>query len=57
MSDRRDHLARVTEDLENYVKTFCPCTEDGKYNDFSGEKCNDAFLMLQEAMNAIDAES
>ena len=57
MSDRRDHLARVTEDLENYVKTFCPCTEDGKYNDFSGEKCNDAFLMLHEAMNAIDAES
>ncbi len=57
MSERRDHLARITEDLEAYVKTFCPCTEDGKFNDFAAEKCNDAFLMLQEAMNDLYAES
>ncbi len=57
MSERRDQLARISGDLEEYVKAFCPCSEDGKFNDFSGEKCNDAFLMLQEAMNALDANS
>ncbi len=54
MSEQRNQLARITEDLEEYVKTFCPCSEDGKFNDFSGEKCNDAFLMLQEEMNALN---
>ena len=57
MSERRDHLVRITEDLEEYVKMFCPCAEDGSFNDFSGEKCNDALLMLQEAMNNLDANS
>ena len=57
MSKQRDQLARITDDLEAYVKAFCPCSNDGKFNDFSGEKCNDAFLMLQEAMNALDADS
>ena len=57
MSKRRDQLARITDDLEEYVKAFCPCSGDGKFNDFSGEKCNDAFLMLQEAMNALDTDS
>ncbi len=57
MSERRDQLARITEDLKVYVKTFCPCADDGKPTDFSGEKCNDAFLMLQEAMSALDADS
>lgn len=57
MSERRDHLARISDDLEEYVKTFCPSGDDGKPNDFSGEKCNDAFLMLQEAMSALDASA
>ena len=57
MSERRDQLARITEELEEHIKVSCPCSEDGKFTDFSGEKCNDAFLMLQEAMNALDAES
>jgi len=57
MSEQRNQIARITEDLEEYVKTFCPCSEDGKFNDFSGEKCNDAFLMLQEAMNALNTNS
>ena len=57
MSERRDQLARITEDLEKYVKAFCPCSDSGKFNDFSGEKCNDAFLMLQEALNELGANS
>ncbi len=52
-----DHLTRIKEDLEEYVKVFCPCSEDGKFNDFSGEKCNDAFLLLQEAVNALKTDS
>ncbi len=57
MSKQRDQLARITDNLEEYVKAFCPCLSDGKFNDFSGEKCNDAFLMLQEALNALDVDS
>ncbi len=57
MSERRNRLARITEDLEEYVKAFCPCSADGKFTDFSGEKCNDAFLMLQEALNGLDSDS
>ncbi len=57
MSEQRDQLARIKEDLEGYVKAFCPCSEDGKFTDFSGEKCNDAFLMLQEALNSLNVDS
>lgn len=56
MSERRDQLSRITKDLDDYVKAFCPCAEDGKFTDFSGEKCNDAFLMLQEALNNLEAK-
>ncbi len=57
MSKRRDQLARIKDDLEDYVKAFCPCSEDGIFTDFAGEKCNDASLMLQEAVNSLDAET
>jgi hypothetical protein len=57
MSTRRDHLARIKDDLEEYVKDHCPCATDGKFTDFSGEQCNDAFLLLQDAMNNLDNES
>lgn len=54
MSERREHLVRITKDLEEYVQTFCPSSADGTFNDFSGEKCNDALLMLQGALNDLD---
>ena len=57
MSEKKDQLVRIAEDLEEYVKAFCPCSEDGKFNDLSSEKCNDAFLMLQEAINDLSAAS
>ncbi len=53
MSERKEQLANIIDDLEKYVATFCPCGDDGKASDFSGEKCNDAFLILQEAMSAL----
>ena len=57
MSERRDELARIKQELEEYVKIFCPCSEGGEFTDFSGEKCNDAFIMLQQALNSLGAES
>ena len=52
MTERRDQLVRIAEDLEKYVQAFCPCPSD-KATDFAGEKCNDAFLMLQEALSHL----
>jgi hypothetical protein len=57
MSQRHDQLASITKDLEEYVKAFCPCADDGKFTDFSGEKCNDPFLMLQDALNNLESEA
>ena len=51
MSKRLTQLSQIKDDLEAYVLEFCPSSDDGKYNDFSGEKCNEALILLQ---NAID---
>ncbi len=56
MSERLDQLNRIIDDLEEYLKACCPCSEDGKFNDFSGQQCNDACLMLLEAKNALATE-
>jgi len=56
MTERRDQLVRIAEDLEKYVQAFCPCPSD-KATDFTGEKCNDAFLMLQEALSNLTEDS
>ena len=57
MSERLDQLNRIIDDLEEYLKVGCPCSVDGKFNDFSGQQCHDAFLMLLEAKNALATES
>ncbi len=56
MTERRDQLVRIAEDLEKYIQAFCPCPHD-KPTDFAGEKCNDAFLMLQEALSNLTEDS
>ena len=56
MTERRDQLVRIAEDLEKYIQAFCPCPP-GKPTDFVGEKCNDAFLMLQEALGNLAEDS
>ncbi len=50
MTERRDQFVRIAEDLEKYIQAFCPCPP-GKPTDFVGEKCNDAFLMVHEALS------
>ncbi len=56
MTERRDQLVRIAEDLEKYIQAYCPCPP-GKTTDFVGEKCNDAFLMLQEALGTLAEDS
>ncbi len=56
MTERRDQLVRIAEDLEKYIQAFCPCPP-GKPTDFVGEKCNDAFLMLQEALSNLTEDA
>lgn len=46
--DKKAELDRIVKDLEGYVATFCPLTREHPH-DFVDEKCNDAYLMLQEA--------
>ncbi len=53
MSERLDQLNRIIDDLEEYLKACCPCSEDGKFTDLCGQQCNDAFLMLLEAKKAL----
>ena len=53
MSERLEHLSRIKDDLETYVTEYCPSSDDGKYNDFSGEKCGDALMLLQEAIDHL----
>ena len=36
------------------MKAFCPSADNGKFTDFSGRKCIDAFLMPQEALNSLE---
>jgi len=50
---KKTELRRITTDLEQYVATYC-ATTGGKASDFANEKCNDAALMLREALNGLD---
>ncbi len=52
---KKTELRRITADLEQYVATYC-ATADGKASDFTEEKCNDAALMLREALDRLDRE-
>jgi hypothetical protein len=49
---KKAELRRITADLEQYVATYCPTT-GGKASDFADEKCNDAALMLREALDGL----
>ncbi len=48
-------LQRITGDLERYVETHC-ARAAGEASDFADEKCNDAFLMLREALDSLDRQ-
>jgi len=58
MPHRKSELERIIEDLEHFVHTTCeydPKDPKGSH-DFVGEKCNDAYLMLQEVNNELAAK-
>ncbi len=47
-------LQQITADLESYVTDHC-ARAAGKPSDFADEKCNDAALMLREALENLEA--
>jgi hypothetical protein len=47
-------LQQITTDLEGYVADHC-ARSTGKASDFADEKCNDAALMLREALDNLEA--
>tara|TARA_R110000868_G_scaffold405021_1_gene683913 strand:+ start:3134 stop:3307 length:174 start_codon:yes stop_codon:yes gene_type:complete len=53
MNKQIKQLSQIRDDLEAYVLEFCPSSGDGKYNDFSGENCNEALLLLQSAIDDL----
>ncbi len=52
---KKAELRRITADLEQFVATYCAAT-GGKASDFADEKCNDAALMLREALDRLARE-
>lgn len=46
-------LRQITKELQQFVGTYCGRPGE-RPNDFADEKCNDAALMLQEAMQNLD---
>ena len=57
MPHRKPELQRIIKDLERFVKTTCALDPEhpDHPHDFVGEKCNDAYLMLQEANDELEA--
>jgi hypothetical protein len=64
---KKTELRRITADLEQYVANHCATggatgagsgagggPEGGKASSFADEKCNDAALMLREALDGLD---
>ncbi len=54
-ASKKTELDRITADLEQFVATYC-ATAGGKASDFADEKCNDAALMLREALDGLNRE-
>ncbi len=49
---KKAELQRITADLEKYVQSYC-AGPPGEASNFVDEKCNDAFLMLREALDDL----
>jgi len=56
MNQKYQQLSKIVEDLGEYTNAFCATDENNSTSDFSGEKCNDAFLMLQEALGNLKSD-
>ncbi len=55
MPHRRPELKKIIKELEHFIKITCEYDPQHP-RDFVNEKCNDAFLMLQEADNELEAK-
>lgn len=55
MTEKHAQLSKIIEDLNQYTVAFCSKNENenGTGSDFAGEKCNDALLMLQDALSNL----
>ena len=54
---KKTELRRISADLEKYVASYCATSSGpgaGKASNFADEKCNDAALMLREALDGLD---
>jgi hypothetical protein len=60
---KKTELRRITADLEQYVANYCGTADGsgagsgpggGKSSSFADEQCNDAALMLREALDGLD---
>lgn len=56
MPHRKAELRRILENLETFVKITCEYdpSQPRDPHDFVGEKCNEAYLMLQEVHDELD---
>jgi hypothetical protein len=52
---KKAELRRITADLEDYVANYC-ARPGAEASDFADEKCNDAALMLREALDNLERE-
>ena len=54
MGSQRDKLSEIVNDLGLYIDQYCKT--QGGASDPSGEKCNDAYLLLQDALNGLGSD-
>jgi len=58
MPHRKPELQKIIRDLEHFVKTTCEYDpkHPKQFQNFVGETCNDAVLMLHEAYKGLEEE-
>ena len=49
---KKKELRRIAKDLEQYMVNYCSLSTEEPI-DFADEKCNDAALMLREALDEL----
>ena len=58
MPHSKNQLQKIIRDLKHFIKITCEYDPKNpkQPHDFVGEKCNDAYFMLQEAHNELAEE-
>jgi len=55
MPHRKPELDRIIKDLQGFIAQSCQVAP-GQAQDFVGETCNDAYLMLEQARKELEKE-